>query len=198
MVGLDVVVRPLPHPYLPVREVRRDLPVGYSLAQDRFRRGEKHMANRDPAGGETAEDLVTVVLAEQCHGDHEYAPEFGEHRGRGVDHEPSPDRQVLEVADLGEALGGQELRQPGADELGVEECAVRDQVDQFPCGGGLPRTERTVDPNDHGSPSAAVGPLRLARSTLPRKPGPEEVAFDGSDACESPALEGPGRRSERS
>ena len=66
-------------------------------------------------------------------------------------------------------LGGSRCGSAAADDLGVEERAVRDQVDQFPCGGGLPRTERAVDPDDHGSPSS-VGPLRLARSTLPRKP----------------------------
>ncbi len=67
------------------------------------------MPDRYAPGGEAAEDLVAVLLAQQGHGDHQGPAELGEHRGRGVDHEASPDREVLEVADLGEVLGREQL-----------------------------------------------------------------------------------------
>ncbi len=77
------------------------------------------MAYFDPARGEAAEDLVTVLLAQQGHGNHEHAAELREQGGRGVDHQAPPDRQVLEVADFGEAFGGAAgARQLAADHLG--------------------------------------------------------------------------------
>ncbi|GAA3243844.1 hypothetical protein GCM10020256_69050 [Streptomyces thermocoprophilus] len=154
-----MVVGPLPDAYLAVGEAGRYLPARYPGAQDRFRRGEDEVPYGDAAGGEAAEDLVPVVLPEQCHGDDEGAAQLGEERGGRVDDEAPPDRQVLEVADLGEMFGRQQVREGAADDLRVEERAVRDQLDQFPCGGGLPRTERAVDPNDdHGSPPLLLAP----------------------------------------
>jgi hypothetical protein len=164
LIALDLPDGPSADAFALLRIVGERLTGGYSFAQNRFSRCQQHMPHRYPAGGETAEDLVTVVLPQQGHRRHQYAAQLGEQRRRRVHHEPPPDGQVLIVADLGQPLGRQQVPHARADQFGVEQCAVRDQVDQFACGSALARSERTVDPDDHGSPSS------VAHSGLPATP----------------------------
>ena len=145
---------------------------GYPLAQDRFRRGEQHMPDRDAPGGEAAEDLVAVLLAQQGHGDHE-RPAAARRaarprcRPRAVARSAGPGSRRPRRGVL--AAAGRVSAPPMTS--GSKSVLFGISSISSPCGGGLPRTERTVDPDDHGSPSS-VDPLWLARTTLPRKPQP--------------------------
>src|SRR6478735_1306374 len=142
------------------------------------------MPHRYAPRGESAEDLVAVVLPQQRHRDDEHTGEFGEKRRGGVDHEAPPYRQVLEVGHLGEPLLGQQPAQLRARQPGVVQGAVRDQIDQFAGGAGLARTERTVDPDDHGSPSS-VAPCGLPAT--PRSGNPRRTVEAAAAAPTRPA-----------
>ncbi len=151
-----------------VRPGQRALPLltgRHPGAQYRFIRSQQHLPHRNTAGREAAEDLVPVLLAQQCHRHHQHPAQLRQHGGGRVHHEPSPDRQVLDVRHLVERLRRKQQAQFRDDELGVVQRAVRDQIDQFACGGRFACSERTVDPDDHGSPSS------IAHSGLPATPG---------------------------
>ena len=137
------------------------------------------MLHANAAGGETAEDLVPVLLAQQRH-----RGRRARRRARRAARRPSrPPAAARSAGPGGRRPRGGALRAAGAqcapDDLGVEEGAVRYQVEQFACGGGLARAERTVHPDDHGSPFS-VGPLGLpappCHGNQPLMRGPDGAA----------------------
>ena len=107
---------------------------------------EQHVEHRQPVRGEAGRELApVVVIQDRLHHDEAVGCVIGHLASHGW-HEPSPRREVLEVAQHDPLQVGSEHV---ANRLGVEVAATRSQLDEPVRGRRLPDPERTVDPHMH-------------------------------------------------